>query len=210
MTGITLQLNTVNKLFRQDPEEASRHLGLIRNMVRLSRVDLRRSIWDLRSRELEQFDLYKALSLGANRIASNAGVRVDVETKGNVCPLPEVIEEALLRIGQEAVTNTVKHADAHCIKIELDFSEANVVMEIRDDGKGFVPENSPGPNDGHFGLLGMSERAKRLGGQITVKSAPATGTVIRVEIPVLRSETQPPIHEHTDDEENVADSNTYR
>jgi signal transduction histidine kinase len=210
MTGITLQLNTVNKLFRQDPEEASRHLGLIRNMVRLSRVDLRRSIWDLRSRELEQFDLYKALSLGANRIASNAGVRVEVETKGNVCPLPEVIEEALLRIGQEAVTNTVKHADAHCIKIELDFSEANVVMEIRDDGKGFVPENSPGPNDGHFGLLGMSERAKRLGGQITVKSAPATGAVIRVEIPVLRSETQQPIHEQTDDEENVADSNTYR
>jgi signal transduction histidine kinase len=209
MTGITLQLNTVNKLFRQAPEEASRHLGLIRNMVRLSRVDLRRSIWDLRSRELEQFDLYKALSLGANRIANNAGVRVEVETKGNACPLPEVIEEALLRIGQEAVTNTVKHADAHCIKIELDFSRPNVVMEIKDDGKGFVPEKSPGPNDGHFGLLGMSERAKRLGGQITVTSASATGTVIRVEIPV-RSETQQPINEQNDYEENVADSNTYR
>jgi len=215
MTGITLQLNTVGKLFRQEPEEASRHLGLIRNMVRLSRVDLRRSIWDLRSRELEQFDLYKALSLSATRIASNAGVRVEVETKGNVCPLPEVIEEALLRIGQEAVTNTIKHADAHCIKIELDFSESKVVMEIKDDGKGFAPENSPGPNDGHFGLLGMSERAKRLGGQITVTSAPGTGTVIRVEIPMFRPETQPktqqPANEQqTDYAENVADSNPYR
>jgi signal transduction histidine kinase len=211
MTGITLQLNTVNKLFRGEPEEASRHLGLIRNMVRLSRVDLRRSIWDLRSRELEQFDLYKALSLGATRIASNAGVRVEVETKGNVCPLPEVIEEALLRIGQEAVTNTVKHADAHCIRIELHFSETQVVLEIKDDGKGFAPENSPGPNDGHFGLLGMSERAKRLGGQITVTSAPGTGTVIRVEIPLHRHETQQPAHEQqTDYTENVADSNTYR
>ena len=216
MTGITLQLNTVNKLFREEPEEASRHLGLIRNMVRLSRVDLRRSIWDLRSRELEQFDLYKALSLGATRIASNAGVRVEVETKGNVGPLPEVIEEALLRIGQEAVTNTVKHADARCIKIELDFTEAQIVMEIRDDGKGFMPESSPGPNDGHFGLLGMSERAKRLGGQITVTSAPGTGAVIRVEIPLFRPETQPPqqqqqpINEQTDYAENVADSNTHR
>lgn len=217
MTGITLQLNTVGKLFQQDPESAARHLGLIRNMVRLSRVDLRRSIWDLRSRELEQFDLYKALSLSATRIASNAGVRVEVETKGNVCPLPEVIEEALLRIGQEAVTNTVKHAEARCIRIELDFSQPHVVMEIRDDGKGFVPESSPGPNEGHFGLLGMSERAKRLGGQIAVTSAPGTGTVIRVEIPLLRSETQQPqehqqqpINEQTDDEENVADSNTYR
>jgi signal transduction histidine kinase len=235
MTGITLQLNTVGKLFEQEPETAARHLGLIRNMVRLSRVDLRRSIWDLRSRELEQFDLYKALSLSATRIASNAGVRVEVETKGNVGPLPEVIEEALLRIGQEAVTNTVKHADAKCIKIELDFSQpAAVVMEIRDDGKGFTPESSPGPNDGHFGLLGMSERAKRLSGQIAVTSAPGTGTVIRVEIPVARpegdtagrkcssatsgQEPQPPspqqpqqrIHEQTDYEENIADSNTYR
>ena len=131
MTGITLQLNTVGKLFQEDPETASRHLGLIRNMVRLSRVDLRRSIWDLRSRELEQFNLYKALSLGASRIASNAGVRVEVETRGNVCPLPEVIEEALLRIGQEAVTNTVKHAEAHCIKIELDFSQTHIVLRSR-------------------------------------------------------------------------------
>jgi signal transduction histidine kinase len=210
MTGITLQLNTVGKVFRQDPESAGRHLGLIRNMVRLSRVDLRRSIWDLRSRELEQFDLYKALSLGANRIASNAGVRVEVETKGKVCPLPEVIEEALLRIGQEAVTNTVKHADAHCIKIVLDFSQPQVVLEIRDDGKGFVPESCPGANDGHFGLLGMSERAKRVGGQTTVTSAPGTGTGIRVEIPVPQPETQQPINEQTDYEENVADSNTYR
>ncbi|HUA65016.1 MAG TPA: histidine kinase [Alphaproteobacteria bacterium] len=210
MTGITLQLNTVGKLFHEDPETAGRHLGLIRNMVRLSRVDLRRSIWDLRSRELEQFDLYKALSLGASRIASNAGIRVDVETKGIVCPLPEVIEEALLRIGQEAVTNTVKHADAHCIKIELDFGQDHIGLLIRDDGKGFMPESCPGPNDGHFGLLGMAERAKRLGGQITVTSAPGAGTVIRVEIPVPRPEAQQPINEQTDYEENVADSNTHR
>jgi signal transduction histidine kinase len=209
MTGITLQLNTVGKLFRQDPDSASRHMGLIRNMVRMSRVDLRRSIWDLRSRELEQFDLYKALSLGANRIASNAGIRVEVETKGNVGPLPEVIEEALLRIGQEAVTNTVKHAGAHCIKIELDFGQAGIVLEIKDDGNGFAPENCPGPNDGHFGLLGMAERAKRLDGHITVKSAPGTGTVVRVEIPVNRPEMQRPANEQTDCEENVADSNTY-
>lgn len=210
MTGITLQLNTVNKLFRQDPEEAGRHLGLIRNMVRLNRVDLRRSIWDLRSRELEQFDLYKALSLGASRIASSADVHVEVETKGNVSTLPEVIEEALLRIGQEAVTNTVKHAGARSIRIELDFSEPNVVLEIRDDGKGFVPETCPGPNEGHFGLLGMAERAKRVGGEIKVASTPGTGTVIRVEIPLLQPDSRQSTNEQIEYEENVADSNSDR
>jgi signal transduction histidine kinase len=206
LTGITLQLNTVGKLLQQDPNAAAHHLGLIRNMMRMSRVDLRRSIWDLRSRELEQFDLYKALSLGANRIAGNAGIRVDVESRGNVRPLPEVIEEMLLRIGQEAVTNTVKHAGATSIKIELEFSDHNIALEIRDNGKGFTPENCPGPEDGHFGLLGMSERAKRLGGQITITSAPANGTIIRVELPIIRADTSRIINEQT--EKSIADSNS--
>ncbi|HEV2327395.1 MAG TPA: ATP-binding protein [Verrucomicrobiae bacterium] len=90
-------------------------------------------------------------------------------------------------------------------------TEFKVAMEVKDDGKGFAPENSPGPNDGHFGLLGMSERAKRLGGLITVTSAPGTGTVIRVEFPMLRPETRQPANEQqTDYAQNVADSNTHR
>ena len=111
LTGITLQLNTVAKLFQQNPEAAGYHLGLVRNMVRMCRVDLRRSIWDLRSRELEEFDLSRALLISGNQIADSANIRVEVETKGNVRPLPEVIEENLLRIGQEAVTNAVKHSE---------------------------------------------------------------------------------------------------
>ena len=209
MTGITLQLNTVGKLFQQDPDAANHHLGLIRNMMRMSRVDLRRSIWDLRSRELEQFDLYKALSLGANRIASNAGIRVEVETKGNVRPLPEVIEETLLRIGQEAVTNTVKHSGADLIKIQLEFSEQNIALEVADHGKGFSPENCAGPNDGHFGLLGMSERAKRLGGEIFIKSSPGNGTTIRAVLPVTLIEIPEALNEQADHEENIADSNSH-
>ncbi len=209
MTGITLQLNTVGKLFQQDPDAATHHLGLIRNMMRMSRVDLRRSIWDLRSRELEQFDLYKALSLGANRIASNAEIRVDVETKGNVRPLPEVIEETLLRIGQEAVTNTVKHSGADLIKIQLEFSEQNIALEVTDNGKGFTPENCAGPNDGHFGLLGMSERAKRLGGEIFIKSSPGNGTTIRAVLPVTLIEIPETLNEQADHEESIADSNSH-
>jgi signal transduction histidine kinase len=210
MTGITLQLNTVNKLLPVDPGSAAHHLGLIRNMVRMSRVELRRSIWDLRSRELEQFDLYKALSLSANRIASGAGISVDVETKGHVRPLPEVIEETLLRIGQEAVTNTVKHAGAKTIKINVEFGSQNIALQIVDDGKGFDPDGCAGPNDGHFGLLGMAERAKRLGGLIAITSSPGTGTFIRVELPVRRMEAADLIDEQTHRQENIADSDSYR
>jgi signal transduction histidine kinase len=211
MTGITLQLNTVGKLFQKEPKTAAHHLGLIRNMMRMSRVDLRRSIWDLRSRELEQFDLCKAVSISANQIASNAGIRVEVETKGIVCSLPEVIEETLLRIGQEAITNTVKHSGADCVNIEMEFGAQNIVLKIKDNGNGFTPENCAGPNEGHFGLLGMAERAKRLGGEISITSAPEMGTVIRVELPIMRNEmreTQKLIDEQIPHEENIADSDS--
>jgi signal transduction histidine kinase len=208
MTGMTLQLNTVNKLLQQDPAAATHHLGLIRNMMRMSRVDLRRSIWDLRSRELEQFDLYKALSLGANRIAGNAGISVEVETKGTIHPLPEFIEETLLRIGQEAVTNTVKHSGATSIKIDLEYSAQSIALEVRDNGRGFTPENCAGPDDGHFGLLGMSERAKRLGGQLLITSTPGTGTVVRIELPIGQAEMTQVNHEQAEREESISDTNS--
>jgi signal transduction histidine kinase len=198
MTGLTLQLNSVRKLFQVDPKTTAHRLELIRNMVRMCRVDLKRSIWDLRSRELEQFDLCKAVSVSANRIANNAGIRVEVETKGNVRPLPEVIEENLLRICQEAVTNAVKHSDATLIKIELEFGNQNIILKVQDNGKGFLPENCAGPNDGHFGLLGMAERAKRLDGQIFITSAPGAGTSIRAELPTL-------VNEQIEYKESIAD-----
>jgi signal transduction histidine kinase len=208
LTGVTLQLNTVAKLFQQHPETASYHLGLVRNMVRMSRVDLRRSIWDLRSRELEEFDLSRALLISGNQIAGSAGIRVEVETKGNVRPLPEIIEENLLRIGQEAVTNTVKHSGANRVKIGLEFGAQNVILEIEDNGKGFAPENCLGPNDGHFGLLGMSERAKRLGGNMLIKSAPGNGAVIRVEFSIEQTHMPKSVNEQADHEESITDSDS--
>jgi signal transduction histidine kinase len=98
--------------------------------------------------------------------------------------LPEVVEENLLRIGQEALTNVIKHAHASQAGIELEFGADQVVLQIKDNGMGFAPENAVGPNEGHFGLLGMSERAKRLEGHLTVLSTPGKGTTVRVEIPL--------------------------
>lgn len=209
LTGITLQLNTVAKLFQQNPETASYHLGLVRNMLRMSRVELRRSIWDLRSRELEEFDLSKALLISGNRIADSTGIRVEVESKGDVRPLPEVIEENLLRIGQEAVTNTVKHSGADWTKIQLEFGARDVILEIQDNGKGFTPENCAGPDEGHFGLLGMSERVKRFGGQMFITSALGRGTTIRVELPVEPTLSPKSIHEQADYEQDIIDSDSH-
>lgn len=183
MTGVTLQLNAVAKLFDQNPGSASHHLGLARNMVRSSRVDLRRSIWDLRTRELEQFDLAKALLISANQIADGGNIRIEVETVGSSRALPEIIEENILRIGQEAITNVVKHSGANRLLIRMEFQADHVALAVQDNGNGFTPDSCLGPNQGHFGLLGMTERARRLDGKISISSAPGAGTTISVCVP---------------------------
>ena len=190
LTGIALQLDTAAKLYERDSNSALHHLELARNLMAKSQVEVRRSVWDLRCRALEQFDLAGALKASAQQIANGTSIQVELKTKGSARVLPEVVEENLLRIGQEALANLLKHSRAGRAKIELKFAAEQVVLQIEDNGVGFALENAVGPNEGHFGLLGMSERAKRLGGRLTVDSAPGKGTTVRVEIP-LEAPAQP-------------------
>ena len=85
----------------------------------------------------------------------------------------------------------MKHSEAKNVIVELQFSPQKVVLQIKDDGKGFIPETCAGPNEGHFGLLGIRERAERMGGQASITSAPGTGTCIRVEVPINQNNSQP-------------------
>ena len=89
----------------------------------------------------------------------------------------------LLRIAQEATTNAVRHASATQITLELDFGPDSVALSIADDGTGFSPDEALNLS-GHFGLRGIRGRAKKLGGEFTIQSAPDAGTTIRVEVPL--------------------------
>ncbi len=184
LTGIALHLDTTAKLAQRDPTVSGEHLQLARNWLRQSQVELRRSIWDLRSRELEQFDLARALRRSAEQVVEGTEIKLEFRTQGEPCGLPEVVEENVLRIGQEALTNIAKHARATRVAITLAFDPRALRLNVEDNGVGFAPGDTPLPGDGHFGLLGMSERAKRLAGGITIHSVPGRGTSITVEIPL--------------------------
>ncbi|ACB74570.1 histidine kinase [Opitutus terrae] len=184
LTGIALQLDTAAKLFGRDGEQSQHHLQLARNWLHQSQVDLRRSIWDLRSRELEQFDLAKALRQSAEQLVDGTSLTIDFRTTGDRRPLPEVVEENVLRIGQEAFTNIAKHARARRVLATLTFSPSTLRLRIEDDGVGFNVPAAPSAAESHFGLLGMTERAKRLGGHIKVDSAPGQGTSLTLEVPL--------------------------
>ena len=191
LTGIALQLDTTSKLFTSRPEGASQHLELARGLVSQSQVDVRRSVWDLRSRALEQFDLPGALSASGKQLIDGTNIRLEVSAKGRVRPLPEIIEENLLRIAQESLTNVIKHSQATTVTIELDYGPRSVALEVKDNGRGFEREKSAGPVNGHFGLLGISERAKRLGGELTVTSGNGHGTTIRIRVPLEQNSPAP-------------------
>ena len=191
LTGIALQLDTTSKLFQARPDNANHHLEVARSLVAQSQVDVRRSVWDLRSRALEQFDLPGALLTSGKQLTDGTNIHLEVSAKGRVRPLSETVEENLLRIAQEALTNVIKHSQATAVTIELDFGPQNIVLEVRDNGHGFEREKSAGPGQGHFGLLGISERAKRLGGELTVSSENGHGTIVRIQAPIEQSSPAP-------------------
>jgi signal transduction histidine kinase len=184
LTGVALQLDTTTRLFEKETDSAKHHLEMARTLVAESQMEVHRSVWNLRCRALQQFDLPGALLMSSQQITGGSSLRVEMKAHGRVRPLPETVEDNLLRIAQEALTNVIKHSGATLTEIDLDYGPKNVVLQVKDNGKGFALDDCAGPREGHFGLLGISERAKRLHGQITFSSAPDAGTTVRVQIPI--------------------------
>lgn len=180
--GISVQLELVARLMPAAAEIAKGHLDRARMLVRNSMTEARRYVWDLRSQELQKKDLPAALRDTTRRLTAESNVETVVEVAGPMRALPVEVETNLLRIGQEAVNNAVKHAGANRIEVGLNFDTRKVQLSVRDDGRGFDPSEQIA--DGHFGLLGMRERAEQIGGVLSIDSAPERGTQIAVEVPL--------------------------
>lgn len=196
LTGIALQMDAASKVLPKESREADRFLELARNMVTQGQVEVRRSVWDLRSRALEQFDLPSALRTSANELTEGTAVHVAVEAKGMVRPLPEIVEDNLLRIAQESLTNVIKHSGATTATVSLDYGTEAIQMQINDNGRGFTVNGCKGPSEGHFGLLGIRERATRLRGTVSLTSELGSGTQINVQIPLEAAAALPETNGH--------------
>jgi signal transduction histidine kinase len=140
-------------------------------------------VWDLQSPLLDNADLGTALTHVASEISSSDSRRVTVKMVGRVRALPSAVEHHLLRIGQEAITNAVKHAQSKTIRVTLNYSETELRLSVTDDGRGFVPEAVlKGGDGGHFGLQGIRVRARKIGGKLAISSQPLLGTTIAVTV----------------------------
>ncbi len=179
--GISVQLELVARMLTIAPQSAKPHLDQARQLVRSSLDEARRSVWDLRSQALESSDLPSALSETVKRLVADTSIQSQVQVSGTYRQLSRTIEDHLLRIGQEAITNAIKHARAQNLRVELNYVAESVKLRVQDDGCGFDPRHSP---NGHFGLVGMRERVAQIGGQLIVNSRQNEGTEIIVEVPL--------------------------
>jgi signal transduction histidine kinase len=182
LAGITMQLDLAADCFQQAPRVAKQAVDAARKMSRHSMVEARRSVWDLRCHLLENGDLVSALSQLIDPFATRDGTAVDINVEGTPTRLPAAIEMNLLRIGQEAVGNAVKHGRARRVHVELRYDADRVLLRVRDDGQGFIP--AEGSSTGHFGLLDMRERAISMGTNLQVVSAPGHGTEVAIDVAV--------------------------
>jgi len=198
LAGITMQLDLAVDCFRQAPPVAFRALDAARNMSRHSMVEARRSVWDLRCDLLEHGDLPTALTQIVRPLIPGDEAKLDVTVRGTPVRLPGRVEMNLLRIGQEAVANAIKHGHASAIQIELQYSPEKVILTVHDDGCGFSPDHSS--SAGHFGMLDMHERAESLGCHLRIDSTPGRGTLIAVEVrhdKELTSDAELKTHTHS-------------
>ena len=186
LAGVGLQLEAAAKSFEANPDKARQQVDTARHLIRHSQEEVRRSVWNLRASALENQFLPAALELIARQLTANSTVQAEVRVRGAARRLPEDIENELLRIGQEALTNALKYAQATRIVLELEFQAEHVVLRVADNGQGFDPSQAGQPQTGHFGLCGMGERVKRLDGRLAVRSVPGQGTTLEVTVPLTR------------------------
>lgn len=183
LTGISLQLEAVNATINSSPETARRSLEVARQMLSYSLEETRRSVMDLRSQALETRDLSGALTSLARQMTLGTPTTAEVRVHGQPQPLDASQEHHLLRIGLEALTNALKHANPSRIDIELRFRQGEADLIVRDDGNGLAV-SAQEMGDGHFGLQGVRERVDKLGGTLRIDSRPGHGTELAVTIPV--------------------------
>ena len=143
----------------------------------------RRSILDLRTPTLASRDLPQAIREAAERVIAGRPVELDVTVKGTPHTYAASVEEQLLLIGQEAVSNAILHGQARRVAVELDYGDDRMSLRVADDGCGFDPETALKAS-GHYGLVSMRERAEQVRGRITIASTPGSGTEIETVVPV--------------------------
>ncbi len=183
LVGVALEFDAVSKTLESSPATARERVIKIREQVEEYIREARRSIWSLRSPALETGDLIEALRDSATRATAGHDLAFSFDQSGEPRRLSSNVEHQLLRIGQEALLNAVRHSGASAITMQLHYAPESISLTIRDNGHGFASGRGPEGTTDHYGLTTMRERAQQAGGQLTIVSEPGKGTTVDAVVP---------------------------
>jgi signal transduction histidine kinase len=182
LAGLSLRMDAAATRPMEDKARAL--LETSRSLVSRIQIEARNLVADLRDDPEAQVELPAALEALAQRQPANAPT-IHVETEGELPSLPAPVVHHLRMIAQEAVTNALKHAQATSITLRLRAMPENAVeLDVIDDGKGFDSTSKSLGQPGHFGCMGIRERCRKLGADVTWHSTPGQGTTVTVRLPL--------------------------
>ncbi len=183
LTGLRMELQNLEE-FRNVPGDEFRiHLAETRAIAEQTMRSVRNLAMGLRPSMLDDLGLEPALRWQAREFERHSGVPVSVETDGDLGNLSESIRTCIYRVVQESLTNCARHAEASNVRITVKGNKNRINLTIQDDGKGFDPQDLGGRG---FGLIGMEERVKKLGGTLAIFSRSLKspkGTILKIELP---------------------------
>ena len=184
MSGLALQLDACEINLRHLGINELPPLEVARRMVEHAANELRGAVWEMRSLSLRGRSFPEALQAVVEQVSNGHPCEASVSVSGPLETIPDMVSGNLLLIVQEGLRNALQHGkpDHVTVRITSDAPDSPIRLEIRDDGRGFDPGHQRGPEQGHYGLVGMSERAERLGGYLRVESQPGVGTTIMAEV----------------------------
>jgi PAS domain S-box-containing protein len=175
-----LTLRTLELVMDVDPDAVKAKLAELRELQKDALAEMRTLIFELRPSSLESDGLVQALRTHATAVQRRSGLNIIFDAEP-VDRLPLPAEEALYRIGQEALHNVVKHANASNARIRIATDGDRLRLTVTDDGSGFDPTEVP---RGHIGLIGMRQRIDLVGGDLRVESRRGEGTTVEAEVPL--------------------------
>jgi ligand-binding sensor domain-containing protein/signal transduction histidine kinase len=181
--GVTALLDAATSLQQSSPDVTRALLLRARKQVQISVDEARRAVWNMRHEAVQGEGLTYALEQLARQVTVTSGVRIACESTGTNVPLDARVEHDLVMIAKEAVLNAVNHGGPQNVLLSTSFEPDRLHVRVTDDGCGFDPSVTANPEE-HYGLVGMSERAKQTGGTFTLNSAPGSGTEVHVTVPI--------------------------
>lgn len=201
LSNLALKTELCEKLVNMDPDRARSELRDLKKLVRGSLQDIRKIIFDLRPMSLDDLGLVATLKQYINRFMDETGIDVILETYPEYVQIDPLVEVAVFRITQEALSNVAKHADASQVFINLRIIQDTLVGSFIDNGVGFNDKAQRYNRNkeirlGGFGIYSMKQRAELLKGNLSIKSSIGKGTTLRLEIPLIQHESE---REGTDD-----------